>query len=456
MKKLLLALVLTLIPSVALAQIVVTPPTSTTTSDAGGWTRTGTNIAPTVGTDTLSVAGKVSFTGGMDLLGNVVFGNLSTLDVWGGPYSGWGTASLRIVNTSSENYSGGLWVVKHPATGVANANLTASGGYAYTYAADATNYASLTGGSFQTDVYGSGTYGYLYGTYTYASINNAGVATNLLGVDTAVSTYNTATTTTAAALRISNYFNDTSTTTNGYGLYIRTPTKAAGATLTNNYGIKVEDQNVGATNWAIKTGLGTVSFGDTVVVGRGATGAGQVQFLEDSDNGTNAATLVGPASTADVTITLPAVTGTVQVEAYGDLYIDSDAGTTFTLDATAGTYEQFPTFTVGTASSNVTLSATTDDITVTVAGKYKVEFNVSGTGGNNDEYIWQLYKEGVAVPACKFVRTMGSSAVDGAASFGCIVTASANDSFDVRATNATDGDDFTVHYANLRVTRIGS
>jgi hypothetical protein len=49
----------------------------------------------------------------------------------------------------------------------------------------------------------------------------------------------------------------------------------------------------------------------TPSVNNGATGAGSVAFKEDADNGSNAATLVGPASTADVTLTLPAETGTV-------------------------------------------------------------------------------------------------------------------------------------------------
>ena len=42
-----------------------------------------------------------------------------------------------------------------------------------------------------------------------------------------------------------------------------------------------------------------------------ATSAGFIEFFEDSDNGTNKVTLIGPASTADVTVTLPAVAGTV-------------------------------------------------------------------------------------------------------------------------------------------------
>ena len=43
----------------------------------------------------------------------------------------------------------------------------------------------------------------------------------------------------------------------------------------------------------------------------GATSAGFVKFFEDSDNGTNAVTLIGPASTSDVTVTLPSSAGTL-------------------------------------------------------------------------------------------------------------------------------------------------
>ena len=43
----------------------------------------------------------------------------------------------------------------------------------------------------------------------------------------------------------------------------------------------------------------------------GATSAGFIEFFEDSDNGTNKVTLIGPASTSDVTITLPSSGGTI-------------------------------------------------------------------------------------------------------------------------------------------------
>ena len=52
------------------------------------------------------------------------------------------------------------------------------------------------------------------------------------------------------------------------------------------------------------------SFTNPILTGS-ASSAGSIIFKEDTDNGTNAVTLVGAADTADVTVTLPAVTGTV-------------------------------------------------------------------------------------------------------------------------------------------------
>jgi hypothetical protein len=57
------------------------------------------------------------------------------------------------------------------------------------------------------------------------------------------------------------------------------------------------------------TGVPIASAG--LSVKNGATGAGFIQFFEDSDNGSNKVTLIGPASTADVTLTLPSAAGIV-------------------------------------------------------------------------------------------------------------------------------------------------
>ena len=82
-------------------------------------------------------------------------------------------------------------------------------------------------------------------------------------------------------------------------------------------GIEIADGgNIGSASdtdaMSISSG-GVVAFSASLQVKHGATSAGFIEFFEDSDNGTNKATLIGPASTADVTLTLPAVTDTVAV-----------------------------------------------------------------------------------------------------------------------------------------------
>ena len=59
-----------------------------------------------------------------------------------------------------------------------------------------------------------------------------------------------------------------------------------------------------------------------------SSAAGSILFREDTDNGTNAVTLIGPAATADVTITLPATAGTVALTS--DITVSASSTNTFT------------------------------------------------------------------------------------------------------------------------------
>ena len=77
--------------------------------------------------------------------------------------------------------------------------------------------------------------------------------------------------------------------------------------------------NVEISGTTAQVGVSTSTAKDIFNAGmsvkNGATGAGFIEFFEDSDNGTNKVTVIGPASTADVTLTLPAATGTVATTA---------------------------------------------------------------------------------------------------------------------------------------------
>ena len=52
-----------------------------------------------------------------------------------------------------------------------------------------------------------------------------------------------------------------------------------------------------------------------ISVKNGSTSAGFIEFFEDSGNGTNKVTLIGPSSTSDITLTLPSTAGTVATTA---------------------------------------------------------------------------------------------------------------------------------------------
>jgi phage gp45-like len=77
--------------------------------------------------------------------------------------------------------------------------------------------------------------------------------------------------------------------------------------------------NVEILGTTTQTGISTSTAKDVFNAGlsvkNGSTSAGFVEFFEDSDNGTNKVTVIGPSSTSDVTLTLPNSAGTIATTA---------------------------------------------------------------------------------------------------------------------------------------------
>ena len=90
-----------------------------------------------------------------------------------------------------------------------------------------------------------------------------------------------------------------------------------------------------------------------------STSAGSIIFKEDTDNGTNSATLKGPASTADVTITLPAETGTVLTTA-SSIANSNLANSSLTIGSTGIALGSSATTFTGLASITSTAVVTND------------------------------------------------------------------------------------------------
>ncbi len=94
-----------------------------------------------------------------------------------------------------------------------------------------------------------------------------------------------------------------------------------------------------------------------------SSAAGSILFKEDTDNGTNAVTLIGPASTADVTVTLPSTAGTVALTS--DITVTATSTTTFTNKTLTS-----PVFggTTTTASGNLVIDPATKIVEVRGGG----------------------------------------------------------------------------------------
>ncbi len=95
-----------------------------------------------------------------------------------------------------------------------------------------------------------------------------------------------------------------------------TATLASKGTLTNTKWCSSDGTVINCTEDAPAgsgdiTAVGSCSTGSCATIGNADTSGGYIDFLEDSDNGTNYVRLKAPDSTADAIVTLPAATGTL-------------------------------------------------------------------------------------------------------------------------------------------------
>jgi len=122
------------------------------------------------------------------------------------------------------------------------------------------------------------------------------------------------------------------------------------------------------------------------ILSPGTATGGKVEFLEGTDNGTNKVTLIGPASTADVTVTLPAATDTLVGKATTDTLtnktLTSPAIGTKISDTNGN--ELINLTATGSAVNEFTLAnaATGDGPILSATGETNVDINLNpkGTG----------------------------------------------------------------------------
>ena len=167
------------------------------------------------------------------------------------------------------------------------------------------------------------------------------------------------------------------TTVDTFDTYFAGTTK----TLTNKT-LTSPTINGGAFTGAI-THAGAEIYNAGLSVKNGATSAGFIEFFEDSDNGTNKATLIGPASTADVTLTLPSATDTLVGKATTDTLtnktIDADNNTLSNLEV-----DNFKAATIVLEGEGISSNDNDTTIPTSAAVKDYVDNNAAGISPAND------------------------------------------------------------------------
>ena len=160
-----------------------------------------------------------------------------------------------------------------------------------------------------------------------------------------------------------------------------------------------------------------------------AATAGKIEFLEGTNNGTNKATLIGPAATADFTVTLPASTDTLVGKATTDTLtnktltspkVNEDVAVTSTatelnlLDGATVTTAEInysDLATLGTSAASKVLTANANNLT-TISGAV---LNTQDTLTDQATIAWDVIASPVAFVTLGGNRTMAAPSGTGAA-----------------------------------------
>ena len=203
----------------------------------------------------------------------------------------------------------------------------------------------------------------------------------------------------------------------------------------------------------------TTSVGINLAVTAGAIVSGNVLdgaytgvAVAASSSGTKLGKNIMVSST--VPYSIADTTATSDEPSYGEIY-ETGGSTAITVTA-AGTYYQWATTTTGLASSDVTVSAASDDITISQPGVYRLTAGCSFSGSANALVKFAVHEEGTIQTNCIASRKVSAGGDAGRGAISCLVAGVANDSYTLRFTSDTNGDTVTPTECALNVQRVGS
>lgn len=136
---------------------------------------------------------------------------------------------------------------------------------------------------------------------------------------------------------------------------------------------------------------------------------------------------------------------------YGGLSVADNTTAETTTDATARKLAAWDT-TMPT-SAQATSSTSTNDVSVSDAGDYLINAQISFSGSLSKQFEIEIYKEGIAT-GLKLDRKLGTGGDVGSASVCGILTLAANDSIALYHKSTDGGSSFTMANGQLTVTRL--
>jgi hypothetical protein len=159
------------------------------------------------------------------------------------------------------------------------------------------------------------------------------------------------------------------TMTRAAGVRIQTAQNTGGGTITSNYGLFVDDQTVGASNWAIWTESGPVRFGDVLTVHANA------QYNATTDMGSNDEAFASKKYVDD--------------NATGEANTASNVGTggVGVFKQKTGVDLEFKKINAGSSKVTITDDTGNSEVDIDIAEANIVHQNLSGAGTNTHAQI---------------------------------------------------------------------
>lgn len=140
---------------------------------------------------------------------------------------------------------------------------------------------------------------------------------------------------------------------------------------------------------------------------------------------------------------------------FGEIYVQGNTNATDI--QTTNVWEQFVDFTNDGQSNNCSPDATSNHILITEAGIYQVMASVSFTGGKDDQYEVQIYKNdgATALPNLYSTRFINNTGEYGSVSISGLADFAVNDSIELWIRDVTNNTDAILKDVNLSLIQIG-